>query len=371
MKNNSHQKNFISHGFTIIELLVVIVVLAVLAALVIVSFSGITAKARDASLQADLSSNSKKLKLYYSQYGSYPTSLDANNCPVTPVASADSSYCLTKTSTNSISSYSGTSSTFFIGMNSGTTYYKITDTSPPALYVPIPDGSIIQTITSTNCPSIRTRAIDARDSRTYWVQKLADGKCWMLTNLAYAGGGTNTYGDAKTLTNGTGGSATYTAANYYVVPSTTNYTTEPTSPSASTDGTGQYGYLYNFCGAMGGQATAACANATTPTPNTSISICPSGWRLPVRFPSNEFTALISSVNGTSYSTDEGLRNNWLMQRSGIWNGGFIHQGFYEIYWTASMLGSTDSNVLYFYSSGGTDSSTYIKYAGAAVRCLAN
>jgi hypothetical protein len=111
----------------------------------------------------------------------------------------------------------------------------------------ITDGSVMQTITAANRPSTHTRGVDARDNYTYWVQKLADGKCWMLTNLAYVGSGTNTYSDTKTLTNGTaGGPQTYTIPSYYVIPSTTNCTTEPTDPSTSTTGTGQYGYLYNW-----------------------------------------------------------------------------------------------------------------------------
>ena len=141
------------------------------------------------------------------------------------------------------------------------------------------DGTYIQAITSANCPAGRTRAVDARDNHTYWVQKLADGRCWMLTNLGYAGGGTNTYGDVKSFADGTGLVGSFTSAQYYVIPSTVNYTVEPSQPSISTDGTGQYGYLYNWCAAMGAQtATSACANALTPVPDQSVSACPAGWR---------------------------------------------------------------------------------------------
>ena len=73
----------------------------------------------------------------------------------------------------------------------------------------------MQTITTASCPTSRTLALDARDNRTYWVQKLSDGKCWMLTNLAYAGGGSNTYNDVKTITNGNGLANTFTVARYY------------------------------------------------------------------------------------------------------------------------------------------------------------
>ena len=36
---------------------------------------------------------------------------------------------------------------------------------------------------------------DARDGNLYRVKKMPDGKCWMVDNLAYVGGGSNTYGD--------------------------------------------------------------------------------------------------------------------------------------------------------------------------------
>ena len=103
----------------------------------------------------------------------------------------------------------------------------------------------------------------------------------MLTNLAYTGGGTNTYGDTVTLfTGGAGGS--YVDA-YVYTPANSNRTSGTTDPSTSTDGgatSPQYGLLYNWCAAMGGQDTAACASVATPAPDIDISVCPSGWRLP-------------------------------------------------------------------------------------------
>lgn len=358
-------------AFTIVELLVVIIVIAVLVSLTIVGYATISSKATVASLQSDLTNNSKKLKLYYAQYASYPTALDANKCPSAPTASTDSTYCLTKSGSNAVYSYTGNSTGFTLKMNSGSIYYQVTEASAPTIGSPIGDGSYMQTITSTNCPSSLTRAVDARDNHTYWVQLLADGKCWMLTNLGYAGGGTNTYSDTDTLTNGTGGSNSDTVASYYVVPSTTNYTTEPTSPSTSTTGSGQYGYLYNWCGAMGGQATAACSgSATTPNPDPSVSVCPSGWRLPVGN-GGEFAALNTAINGGSTTTDAGLRNTWFAQRGGRWNGGFYVQGTEGNYWSSTQFSTTDARILYFTNTGVNTASTGTKNFGHSVRCVAN
>ncbi|MGB4420840.1 MAG: prepilin-type N-terminal cleavage/methylation domain-containing protein, partial [Candidatus Saccharimonadales bacterium] len=68
-------------GFTIVELLVVIVVIGILAAITVVSYTGISQKAIAVSLQSDLASAKKKLQMYYTDYGSYPTAPLTNNCP--------------------------------------------------------------------------------------------------------------------------------------------------------------------------------------------------------------------------------------------------------------------------------------------------
>lgn len=71
--------NIKSVGFTIVELLVVIVVIGVLAAITVVSYTGISQKATISSLQSDLSRASTLLKLDQVLGGNYPTSLSLAN----------------------------------------------------------------------------------------------------------------------------------------------------------------------------------------------------------------------------------------------------------------------------------------------------
>jgi general secretion pathway protein G len=66
-------------GFTIVELLIVIVVIGILAALVITTYTGIQAKGRNANRQSDINSVQTHLEAYFAQNGHYPSLTDMNN----------------------------------------------------------------------------------------------------------------------------------------------------------------------------------------------------------------------------------------------------------------------------------------------------
>jgi prepilin-type N-terminal cleavage/methylation domain-containing protein len=68
-----------SKGFTIVELLIVIVVIAILATLVIVTFTGIQQKARDSQRQTDVNALDSQLEAFYASKGYYPTLADLQN----------------------------------------------------------------------------------------------------------------------------------------------------------------------------------------------------------------------------------------------------------------------------------------------------
>lgn len=62
-----------SGGFTIVELLIVIVVIGILATLVIVTFSGIQQKGRDSQRKTDINALQSHIEAYYAQTGAYPS----------------------------------------------------------------------------------------------------------------------------------------------------------------------------------------------------------------------------------------------------------------------------------------------------------
>lgn len=64
-----------TQGFTIVELLIVIVVIAILAAISIVTYSGITHRAHDTSVKSDLAHIGRKIGLYVAEFDTVPTTL--------------------------------------------------------------------------------------------------------------------------------------------------------------------------------------------------------------------------------------------------------------------------------------------------------
>ena len=59
-------------GFTIVELLIVIVVIAILAAISVVAYNGIQSRAKNASLQSTMANLQKKIEAYNAENGNYP-----------------------------------------------------------------------------------------------------------------------------------------------------------------------------------------------------------------------------------------------------------------------------------------------------------
>lgn len=70
MYKNKHSR---PAGFTIVELLVVIVVIGILAAVTTTAFNGIQVRARNAAWVSEFKGYQKLFMLYQAQYGKYPT----------------------------------------------------------------------------------------------------------------------------------------------------------------------------------------------------------------------------------------------------------------------------------------------------------
>ena len=72
MVNQKTHTTSLNRGFTIIELLIVITIIGILVGIVVVSYNGITQRARETTLTSDLVQNSDDLADDRSRTGLYP-----------------------------------------------------------------------------------------------------------------------------------------------------------------------------------------------------------------------------------------------------------------------------------------------------------
>ena len=66
-------------GFTIIELLIVIVVISVLVSVSTVAYTGVTKKAQQATTEVDLANIEKNIRLYHAKHGYLPATIEEFN----------------------------------------------------------------------------------------------------------------------------------------------------------------------------------------------------------------------------------------------------------------------------------------------------
>ncbi len=181
-----------ARGFTIVELLIVVVVIAILAAITIVAFNGIQARAIATSLQSDLSNASKTLKLYQIDNNAYPTSIDsATDCPVP----ADDRYCLKVSSGNDFISYTVNNSanpqtfTLDIVHTSGTQYYVSESTTPTLATDTVTIGASTGTFTTGSTVTAGALSPGGATVNRQWQRATSAGG----TYANIAGATNNTY----------------------------------------------------------------------------------------------------------------------------------------------------------------------------------
>ena len=187
---------------------------------------------------------------------------------------------------------------------------------------------------------------DTRDNNTYTVSKLADGKCWMTQNLRIIN---------KTIT-----------------PADSDVTTSYTIPASSIAGFSAYDTSNAYVDSDGGFYTWYAATAGTGTQsmssgNTTVSICPKGWRLPTGGNNGEFKILYDNYNSSS-----ALRSNPvnLTLSGGVSSSSRGTQGSIGFYWSSTVLSSSLASRLYLDTSNVYPVSKYNKHDGYSVRCIA-
>ena len=237
---------------------------------------------------------------------------------------------------------------------------------------------------------------DARDDQDYTVAKLADGKCWMTSNLNLAGGtalsADDTDVDASYISSFTTGGNLTKNGDTIVLPTssqsgfdTNNYSYIYNSPSTDcSSATGCYSYYSWDAATLGSGRSISTDNTDAP-----YSICPKGWRLPTtrttsatnwqttsdfyvlahQYGLDSTTSASESDNGFYTLAGPGTTPNFLLAgRYG--NNSFYNGGLNGFYWSVTSHSSTSSaRGLFFYPNNVNSAYENFRYYGFSVRCL--
>ena len=205
-----------SKGFTIVELLVVIVVIAILAAITIVSYTGISNKAVASSIQSDLDNASKALKLFQVDNMAYPATI-STNCSTNPTTTTPpTNLCLKISSANNYVGYSANNSStiqsFLLIAGNGTTNYQVTNTTSPTLLAQLQPGvtpGAVLELRASKANSGLTQGINSPLTTT-WTDTSGNNNNGTLTNF----GGTTASGWAGAGTTGDPYRAVFDGSGY-------------------------------------------------------------------------------------------------------------------------------------------------------------
>ena len=224
----------------------------------------------------------------------------------------------------------------------------------------------MQNLPAASCTSTPKQVRDTRDDHVYTVQRLLDGKCWMMENLDLGRTGITTdltssnTNLATTVTAATfnswkktTGSATYNAGEYISV-----------SGTDATSGTA-YGTLYNYYA-----ASAGTISGSSNSNNASYDICPAGWRLPTGGSSGEFKALYSQYNSNALMRASIENSGAAFALAGyFYNAAPADQGSVGYYWSSTRGNATSMYSLYLNTSSVYPADSYYRYIGSAIRCV--
>lgn len=208
---------------------------------------------------------------------------------------------------------------------------------------------------------------DSRDNQKYLVGKLADGKYWMLDNLAL--GGDTEIALSSANTNIAGGMTWTLPAS--VSSGFSSLTEAQINADYKSDrvtsygvGSGKVGVYYNFCAASAGTI---CADSNSS--NASYDVCPKGWRMPTGGASGEYQTLYVDYN--SNVTDFG--NALSMLFSGNFSGGSqAGPGVGGYFWSSTYYDAGGMHSLRIYQSGLIEPQTANgRGGGFTVRCVFN
>ncbi len=270
---------------------------------------------------------------------------------------------------------------------------------------PVEERIYLQDITPATCPTTKTRVYDRRDNESYYIQKLADGNCWLLDNLRLDSATTATLDTSNTnmspvynfeLPESWPINSGYSYSAYETPRITTNfknvglaswwqadsgtftneynlnakYTVEDSATVAFAE-VSRTGVYYNFCAATAGTS---CEDHDGNLPEGFVSdgntydICPAGWRMPTGGSSTGEYADLRSSYDTIDEFQDALN---VRLGSGMVNGVNTqwHPRTTGYYWSRSVYATIYAYYLATWDYGRAEDAFHNRDIGHAVRCM--
>lgn len=243
---------------------------------------------------------------------------------------------------------------------------------------------------SVNEPNSTLRVVDIRDDTIYTIGKLADGRCWLLDNLALDLTSStvlnnlttdNTNADATALgylkgtttrdpstdpdgNYATAGVSNWTSGQSYSVPLVNVSSKDIVPVGYYDDVVGEYfddivkdevingawsvGGYYNLCAASAGSYCYGNGDISgKASGDMTADICPSNWRVPTGGTSGEYRTLTNTIinDDITYIEDHdsvaSIRIALRLPLSGnYYNDGAYGQGAYGYFWSSTNYGRT-------------------------------
>ncbi|MBR2543381.1 hypothetical protein IKF03_02195 [Candidatus Saccharibacteria bacterium] len=235
---------------------------------------------------------------------------------------------------------------------------------------------------------------DTRDNKTYWVAKLADGKCWMTQNLDHDINSARTYtpNDTDIPANWKPDKSTYPTSTTTWDNTNNGYNIQQSydpgnkiwdgtlsstglTLDAMTQGTNQHyhiGNYYNFGAAVAMNDT---SSYTAQNQDLDQSICPKGWTLPKSGNvtiAGSFQYLVNQYNWTSHTMAN--PNIWAVPLyftlGGRWYGISNSIASSGLFWSSVVYSSDATYCLGGgYDGGVSPANNLNRHYGRSVRCV--
>ena len=226
----------------------------------------------------------------------------------------------------------------------------------------------MQDLNPALCTTTPMTVVDKRDNQEYLIQRLADGNCWMVTNLNL--GAVELATDLTS--NNTNLSTPISASSFNSWKNGSGSGEERYVVVSGIDSVSQTpnGVLYNFCAASG---STRCGSTTA---KATDDICPAGWRLPTSVgTSSEYTRLYNQYNSYANMTKPIANGGAAFARPGYSPSGtsITNSGTYGFYWSSENTAATTVWGGLFLSPAGTVyPDNYIgRGSGTSIRCILN